>query len=334
MCLYPKLIKNPKYKPTRKNNFNPPPIAEYDENGNFIKYIVDPRVLFVPIGCGNCIECRKQKARQWQVRLNEEKKEHTYKYCLTLTFSNDKLEELCKTYKMKECNAIVTKAMRLFLERWRKKHKKSLCHWFITELGQDNTERIHLHGIVFSNEIISQEKFEQFWQYGHIRLGNWYGLRTINYLIKYVHKIDPKHKDYLPIILCSKGIGANYLKRPFTKSIHKITNNGTTEFYRLDNGTKINLPIYYRNKLWTEKEREDLWLKRLDKHERFVMGIKIDNIDTPAGEKLYYSILRTARQTNAKLGFGDDSKEWQKRDYNVTLRMLNKMKRIEENKKR
>ena len=149
-----------------------------------------------------------------------------------------------------------------------------------------------------------------------------------------MHKIDPKHKDYLPIVLCSKGIGANYLKRPLIKNIHKITNNGTTEFYRLDNGAKINLPIYYRNKLWTDKEREDLWLKRLDKHERFVMGIKIDNIDTPAGEKLYYSILRTARQTNAKLGFGDDSKEWQKRDYNVTLRMLNKIKRIEENKKR
>ena len=41
------MIKNPKYLPNKKNNNNPPEIT-------------DERVKYVPIGCGNCIECRNQ----------------------------------------------------------------------------------------------------------------------------------------------------------------------------------------------------------------------------------------------------------------------------------
>ena len=151
-------------------------------------------------------------------------------------------------------------------------------------------------------------------------------MKTINYLIKYVHKIDTDHKDYMPIVLCSKGIGSNYTNRGHIKKIHQFDDN-TIEFYRLENGTKINLPIYYRNKLWTEEQRENLWLKRLDKDERFIMGIKIANFSSKEGQEQYKRILETAQRTNKLLGFGDLSKEWQKKDYNVTAKMLQKSKK-------
>lgn len=314
MCLYPKLILNKKYFPTRKNGYNPPPMT-------------DGRTMYVPVACGKCIECKRQRAREWQVRLNEEQKEWQYKYCLTLTFSCEELEKLCKETKQKESNAVATIAIRRFLERWRKTYKKSLRHWFTTELGHDNTERIHLHGVVFSNDIISEDTFLKYWKYGHVRLGEWYGMKTINYLIKYVHKVDTDHKNFEQIVLCSKGIGNGYIKRSFIKHIHRFQKEKTIEFYRLPNGTKINLPIYYRNKLWDEDQRERLWLHRLDKGERYVMGNKIPNIDTNEGQSLYNRILKVAQETNKKLGFGDDSKKWKKKDYNVTLRMLNKMKK-------
>ena len=53
------MIKNPKYLSNKKNNNNPPEIT-------------DERVKWVPVGCGNCMECRKQKKREWQIRMNEE----------------------------------------------------------------------------------------------------------------------------------------------------------------------------------------------------------------------------------------------------------------------
>ena len=59
MCLYPRLITNPKYKANKKNGGNIPPV-------------LDDRVKMVPIGCNKCIECKRQKANNWRVRLSEE----------------------------------------------------------------------------------------------------------------------------------------------------------------------------------------------------------------------------------------------------------------------
>ena len=45
-------------------------------------------------------------------------------------------------------NSVAGFTLRRFLERVRKETKKSLRHWCVTELGEDN-DRIHLHGIFF-----------------------------------------------------------------------------------------------------------------------------------------------------------------------------------------
>ena len=76
MCLYPKLLENKKYKVNKKNGGNVPTVN-------------DLRTKYVPVGCGNCIECRKQKARGWQLRLLEEVRENKTGHMVTLTFSNE-----------------------------------------------------------------------------------------------------------------------------------------------------------------------------------------------------------------------------------------------------
>ena len=77
-------------------------------------------------------------------------------------------------------------------------------------------------------------------------------------------KIDEKHPDFIGKVLCSRGIGAGYIKRPDAAK-HPYRDWETIETYRLRNGAKINLPIYYRNKLFTEKERELLFIDKIDK---------------------------------------------------------------------
>ena len=42
------------------------------------------------------------------------------------------------------------------------------------------------------------------------------------------------------------------------------------------NGGNLNLPIYYRNKLFTEEEREKLFLDKIEKGIVYVLGRKID----------------------------------------------------------
>lgn len=313
MCLFPRFIKNPKYKPNRKNNFTPP-------------ICTDGRVSLVPVGCGKCIECRQQKAREWQIRLNEELKVNQHAYFVTLTFTNEELEKLTNEVNIKECNAIAGIAVRRFLERWRKTHKKSVRHWLITELGHENTERIHLHGILFTPNLTS-DYLDGFWKYGMTYVGTYCNSRTINYIIKYVLKIDTDHKNYEPQIFCSSGLGRNYINNQLSKERHQYKGKDTIEYYTLENGAKLNLPIYYRNHFFTDSQREALWLNLLNKHEMFVLGNKIERIDTPQGEATYYQVLKKAQETNASMGFGDDSKEWKKKEYNVTLRMLNKSRK-------
>ena len=95
--------------------------------------------LFIP-----CYECRKQKQRQWVVRMSEENRQTPNAYFLTLTIDDKSYKQISKKYKLKDNNDIATKAIRLCLERVRKLTGKSVKHWFITELGREKTERLHL----------------------------------------------------------------------------------------------------------------------------------------------------------------------------------------------
>lgn len=313
MCLYPRFIKNPRYRVTKR---------KYDFGA-----ITDERMKYVPIGCGNCIECRQQKSREWQTRLHEELKTNKHAYFITLTFSNESLQELMKKYDTKETNAVAIAAVRLFLERYRKKHKKSLRHWIITELGHENTERIHLHGIIFPNEHITNEELTDLWKYGKTDTGKYCNAQTVNYIVKYVTKIDQDHKDYKPCIICSAGIGENYVLNEFYKKIHKFKDKDTKETYTLNNGREIALPIYYRNKLWNENERNKLWANRLDKQKRYIRGIEID---ISKDDTRYWRILKEQQNDNIKLGYGSTKNEWKKHDYNITFKML---QRATKNKK-
>ncbi|MCM1042448.1 MAG: hypothetical protein NC396_08510 [Bacteroides sp.] len=311
MCLYPKLILNPKYIANKKNGGKPAPIS-------------DIRVKYVPVGCGNCIECKRQLARAWQVRLSEEIKDSQGIF-VTLSFAPEELEKLCKEFDVEECNAIATIAVRRFLERYRKKYKTSVKHWLITELGHQNTERIHLHGIIFKK--MANEELQELWKYGNTYTGDYCNQKTINYVVKYVTKVDEKHKDYKQKILCSPGIGRKYMERP-DKNRKIFKGEDTEETYDLPNGNKVNLPIYYRNKIYSENEREKLWLQKLDKQERYVMGERID-VSTDEGENEYWSVLKEAQKKNERMKYGDDSKAWKKKDYNITLRMLKRARHLD-----
>lgn len=302
-------MKNKKYLPTKKNKGVVPSPS-------------DNRVLFVAVGCGKCFECLRKKKRNWQVRLLEEIKTRNDGKFVTLTFSERSLDSLENEIEWSDnyyirCNAIATLAVRRFLERWRKRFKKSVRHWIVTELGQTSTERIHLHGLLFTDE--SKDVIEERWAYGNVWVGDYVNERTINYIVKYVNKGDEKHKNYISKVLCSRGIGANYLERNGS-SYNKFNDKETRDVYVNRQGFKMNLPIYYRNKLYSEDERESLWLNRLDEKVRYVDGDKIDISD---GDEEYIMARNDARNKNIRLGYGNDSVNYDEKEYRKRLKKLN-----------
>jgi hypothetical protein len=336
MCLYPRLIKNPKYKPNKKN-------------GGIAPVCIDNRVMAVPIGCQKCIECKKQKARDWQVRLKEEIRESKNGKFVTLTFSNESIKELEKETTQKgydKDNEIATIAIRRYLERWRKKYKKSIRHWLVTEIGQNGTENIHMHGIIWTDE--KNEEISKIWKYGGITIGKrlyingkainnntegYVNDKTITYISKYMFKTDIKHKEYSAKILNSPGIGGGYEKRMDAKK-NKYREGETKETYTGRNGQEQKLPIYYRNKIYTEEEKEKLWIEKIDKQERYVLGRKID---ISKNEEQYYKALKTAREKNDRLGYGNDRKNWIRKEYEDStreIRIETRIKAAEKKEKR
>lgn len=321
MCLYPKLIRNKKYAMTKKNGGIIPPIS-------------DERVTMVSVGCGRCKECRKQKAREWQLRLLEDIKHHRNGKFVTLTFNNKSIANLASEIKATGYtldNAIATLAVRRFLERWRKKYSTSVRHWLITEIGHAGTENIHLHGILWTD--VHLDEVEKIWGYGHMWKGkrtpqggleNYVTARTVNYIVKYVTKVDEKHKHYNSIVLTSPGIGREYVKS-YNATRNKYNGKKTVETYRTEQGHKITMPIYWRNKIYTEEEREKLWLKKLDENVRYVGGEKVD---ISKGMDDYYRVLKHYREINKELGYGDDEKNWQQEEYERQRRILMMKKRI------
>lgn len=370
MCFFPTLIKNKKYTPNKKN-------------GGIIPPVLDKRTLAVPIGCGNCLECRKAKAKEWQVRLLEDVRHHKNGKFITLTFSNESIKKLakevtqkttkvkiidkyevdetgtlqpiykCKTfvdkngnlrkrYKYKTVteeiilkgyetdNAIAKLGVRKFLERWRKQHGKSMRHWFITELGHNGTENIHLHGIVWTDENVRE--IAKKWDYGFIWIGekdgnkikNYVTEKTVNYITKYVHKIDLDHREYKSIVLTSAGIGAGYMERLDCQR-NKYNGEKTREYYTTRTGHKMSLPIYWRNKIYSDEERELLWLQKLDKEERWVGG---EQISIKHGYEEYYKTLEHYRRKNERLGYGTSTIDWCRKKYEEQLRNLLTQQRI------
>lgn len=312
MCLYPKLIQNRKYLKNKKNGGDIPPIK-------------DKRVLMVPVGCGKCIECKKQKARNWQVRLQEDIRVNANSKFVTYTFTEHELQKLDNEIKglsgYDRDNEICRLAVRRYTERWRKKYGKTLRHWLVTELGHQNTERVHMHGIVWTDKV---KDIEEIWKYGKVWIGDYVSAKTINYIVKYVNKVDEVHKTYNSKIFTSKGIGSKYLERR-DSSRNKYKKGSTIETYKTREGIELALPIYYRNKIYNEDQREALWLEKLDKEERYVCGVKVDISE---GEEEYYKLLGMMRQKNKRLGYGDDSKNWELSRYENRRRYLKKLERV------
>lgn len=298
MCLFEREMPNKKYIKNKKN-------------GGIIPPFFDERQLTVKIGCGNCIECRKKKGREWQVRLMEEIKHSKNGHFVTLTFSNESIKKLLemkanKNYKSLEGlsgydidNGIAKRATRLFLERWRKKYGKSLRHWFVTELGHAGTENIHMHGIVWTDNI---HELKDIWGYGFVWDGyntlgkriNYVNEKTVNYLIKYISKLDKKHEYYKSRILCSPGIGKDYVDN---NNRNKFNGKNTDLSYITRTGHKLNLPPYYKRKLYTDEERERLWRDCLDKGIIYVMNEECKDANEAEKLRQWY------RKINAKLGY-------------------------------
>ena len=104
---------------------------------------------------------------------------------------------------------------------------------------------------------------------------------------------------------------------------NKFKGKDTKTTYTTNQGFQVNLNVYWRNKLYTEKQREALWLAKLDKGVQYIGGEKIDAKDSITREKL----LKYYQKVNRRLGYGSPD-NWEAKKYEEDRRELYQEKRI------
>lgn len=302
-----KVIKNKGYMPSKKNGYTIPEPPE------------DKRQLYIKgCSCGWCYECRRKNANQWRVRLKEEVKANQFKNMIfiTFTFSEESYSKLAKEVrgdKIKEYgevegdidNDIAAKAIRYWSEEIRHKHKRQPRRWLITERGGQNTERLHIHGIIFTN--LSNDTILESWKFGKADDGRstgragWVNEQTVNYITKYVFKTDSKHIDFKGRVFTSGGIGKAYIEDKLNKYRHRFQGEKTNTTYTDSQGYTCGLPKYYRDRLYTEEERRALWTIQLNKNEgkEIIDGVEYDENDV----KTIKQAIKNNELKNIELGY-------------------------------
>lgn len=312
MCINKKLIANRKYTATKKN-------------GGVIPLCRDERQRNIWIPCGQCYICRKKKAREWRMRLTEDVKVNKKCKIVTLTFSTEwliKIAEKCKGYTGYNLdNEICKWAVKHWRENWRKRYGRSPRHWFITELGHGKTEHVHMHGIVWEDERYKLRdtllnEVSEIWKYGYVGIGkydyktggmiNYVSARTANYFTKYINKIDEQHKEYRQIILTSPGIGKAYLESERAKD-NAYREGRTKQQYYLAEGGVLPLAEYFRRKMYSDEQREQMTKEYLDKNIVYIGG---KEYPLSVGDGKINMMYKELQAKNARMGYGDGRKNY------------------------
>lgn len=202
----------------------------------------------VPVRCGKCEGCLKSNINSWSFRLSQEGRIATSVSFVTLTYNPEHvpltqslLPTLCK------------RSLQLFLKRLRKHNRTNIKYFAVGEYGS-KSYRPHYHIILFN--VQSAESIYKAWSLGGSSLGNVHIGNTISdgaipYTLKYMYKkgLIPafENDDRLPEFrMMSKNLGQNYLSKQIINYHLKDLKNRQ---YVVNNGYKIAMPRYYREKL-------------------------------------------------------------------------------------
>lgn len=228
----------------------------------------------VVVPCGQCFACLTNRREEWAVRLLEEQKANNYSQFLTLTYDDKNL-----TYGEKY-PTLVLEDLQKFIKRLRKKSK--FRYYAVGEYGT-KTQRPHYHLITFSNNFISVDSIQDAWsividgkkeKIGNIYVGT-VTIKSCMYVTKYhVNKGSYPSGCARSFTTMSRrpGIGSVYLQ---TKKAIWHSETSERNYYQYFDKKK-RLPRYYRERLFTEGQREDQAIKGRVKAENNVLKEKAE----------------------------------------------------------
>lgn len=208
--------------------------------------------------CGVCVNCLKRRASGWSFRLTRHWRDQQRSLFVTLTYDTSSVPITNRGFKTlhKKHPTDFFKRLRDYASRNPEYKHLKISYYLCGEYGKKGV-RPHYHAIIFNAD---HRDIEKAWRFGSIHIGN-VTEASIGYTLKYMYKerIIPVHRndDRVPeFSRMSKGIGKNYLTEAM-KNYH-LTDYRNRMFITLPGGNKIAMPRYYKDKLYTDYQREQI----------------------------------------------------------------------------
>lgn len=246
--------------------------------------------------CGKCIECMQARRNSWHIRLLNELKVAQNAIFATFTY-DDECITLTENNLMNLDYKDVQRMWKRYRTNYYRKHKENskLKYFLVGEYGS-NTHRPHYHAIIFNVDV---EMLQNMWEYGFSHIGE-VNEKSIFYTLKYCLKkthedqFRNEYDDRAPEkALMSKGLGISYL----TKEMIKYHKNDITRGVTYLGNKKMALPRYYRDKIFTELEKEQRTQKIQEKFDKKA-DPKLDPLFNARLEKRNKQVLTNLKKTD------------------------------------
>lgn len=259
------------------------------------------REAIVP--CGKCPKCISRRVSAWSFRLSQEELISSSAHFVTMTYDT-KYVPILNSGELNLCK----RDLQLFFKRLRKiSHGSTIKYYAVGEYG-GRTKRPHYHAIIFNAK---SELIIEAWRdpgtkdpIGNLHFGTVTGA-SVGYTLKYMTKQKPRRKDndsrQREFSLMSKKLGASYLNDQVRDwHLEDLLNR---MYCVTKGGVKLSMPRYYKDKLYTELQREaiasaqriianDKQLEKLDKQTAKDFRAEMAAIDA-AYDRMYRSSLKT-----------------------------------------
>lgn len=211
------------------------------------------------VPCGKCYQCLARRRNGWSFRLRHQLNVSQSACFMTLTYAEEPLS-------FNKQMTLRKKDLQDFFKRLRKFQKKYsddvIKYYAVGEYGS-MFHRPHYHIILFNLCNYAQSRShvvaEKIWKKGHVDI-TVCNARTINYVVGYINQgaWEPQHEldDRDPhFSVMSKGLGSSYLTDRIV-DFHLDRMDGSVMH---QDGFRIPLPRYYKDKIFTVEEKAELY---------------------------------------------------------------------------
>lgn len=143
--------------------------------------------------------------------------------------------------------------MQLFIKRLRKKEANKIKYYACGEYGE-KTQRPHYHIILFNLSKTEEQLHDllvETWQLGNVHIGE-VTPASIKYSTGYMVQAKNNWEITPPFALMSKGIGSHYVETHTAWHQADIMRN----YVITEGGQKRRLPRYWKNKVYSQKQRD------------------------------------------------------------------------------